>query len=53
MEKCQVKHCRQYPVIGYYDKDVCQKHWSKHCNEKDNFDLKKEFDIKENPIKEN
>jgi len=47
MSKCEVKRCRNESAYIYYRREVCEKHWCKHSNEKDKFNLKKEFDIKE------
>ena len=47
MSKCQVKYCRDESSVLYYGKEVCEKHWQKHCDDTKRFNLKKEFNIKE------
>lgn len=42
---CNVKRCRGFRSLIYYDRNVCPKHWIKHCDDDDKFDLKKEFGI--------
>lgn len=46
MDQCQVVRCRQPAEIIYYGKDVCQKHWEMHCENKRRFDLRDVFRIK-------
>lgn len=46
---CDVARCKQPSLLIYADLpknkevSVCEKHWLKHCDEDDKFDLKKEF----------
>ena len=47
MSICEVKNCRQDDwYLTYYGHKVCRKHFEKHEDENDEFDLKKEFGIK-------
>lgn len=44
-DKCCLPRCKNEPFIGYYGCPVCHKHWLKHCDENDKFNLKKELGI--------
>jgi len=44
-KKCAVKRCRQMPEYVFYDREVCEKCWTGHCE--GTFDLKEHFGIKE------
>ena len=44
---CEVKNCRTEGYLLYFGNETCKKHWEKHCDESDKFDLKEEFDIVE------
>ena len=45
---CEVKHCRQKDEeVHFYGRAICHKHWTRHCDENDSFNLKEEFNIKE------
>lgn len=44
---CEVGKCKRPPALGYYNYEVCQFHWDKHCDEDDKFDLKKALEIEE------
>ena len=47
IDRCEVLKCVDPVDIIYYGHDVCDKHWTKHCDETKKFDLKKTFKIKE------
>lgn len=44
---CKVPRCRQHSSIIYgalprgMQKEVCDNHWQRHCNDEDRFDLRK------------
>ena len=41
---CEVKRCKRN-ISLYYNKEkwgVCERHWEKHCDDGDKFDLKDE-----------
>ena len=51
---CDVARCKQPMIVTYAafnddltrkvsDVKVCQRHWEKHCDEKDKFDLRDHF----------
>lgn len=42
---CVVKRCRQESELVYYGHEVCDKHWLRHCDPTDSFDLKKELKV--------
>jgi len=45
---CDVKYCKQKDIaVIYYGRKVCAKHWHKDCDERDVFDLKEHFGIKD------
>lgn len=52
---CHVGKCKKPTMLGYSafgagstkDVDVCEYHWTKHCDERDKFDLKLYFDSTE------
>jgi len=43
---CEVKRCRQLPILGYTIKGrvvrVCDKHWNDHCDDAKKFEIKRE-----------
>jgi len=47
---CEIKHCNKESSIIYKGHDVCNTHWNKHCDDDNNFNLDKEFKIKEKNI---
>ena len=42
--RCEIKHCRGESILNYMGKEICEKHWQKHCNDNE-FDLAKEFNL--------
>ena len=42
---CAVGRCRQWGVLIYHDKDVCEKHWDMHCDDERPFDLRDKWKI--------
>ena len=48
---CDVKRCQQPMYLSYAafgarrtkDVSVCQRHWTKHCDDEDKFDLRTHF----------
>jgi len=46
MSRCAIKNCKNDGIIIYYGRQICEKHWLKHCNENDKFNLKDELRIK-------
>ena len=45
--RCRVKGCRCDSDLIFYGACVCDKHWSRHCDKNDSFDLKRVFKVKE------
>ena len=43
MSVCECKFCRTEGYLLYHGHEVCENHWSRHCDNADKFDLKKEF----------
>lgn len=41
--KCEIKNCRDEGSYTFYNHQVCENCWTKHCNDKIN--LKKIFNI--------
>ena len=44
-DRCLCKHCRNPPFLTYYERPVCYKHWTHHCDETRAFDLKRHLGI--------
>lgn len=42
-ETCVVSHCNSPVYLLYFHSGVCLKHWCKHCDDNNKFDLKKEL----------
>lgn len=51
MKTCEIGKCKQFPLLTYAhfpdfphkQVEVCERHWAKHCDEDDKFDLKVYF----------
>ena len=41
-QNCQVKRCKQNATLTYQGKRTCLRHWEKHCDPNDSFNLKNE-----------
>lgn len=40
MEFCDIKNCRDEYYMVWCGKNVCKKHWLRHCDDKKKFNLK-------------
>lgn len=43
--KCDVPGCQGKCEMIWLGKDICEKHWKSHCDERSRFDLKRVFGI--------
>lgn len=46
---CDVKNCRQESSFGFYGRSICEGHWALHCDDNSKFDLKKLWNINDQP----
>lgn len=45
MTKCNVNNCRKEADLTWLGHQICNDHWSKHCDDKIDFDLYHQFGI--------